>query len=114
MRHAWIALASFALFGCSSGNMGTTGPDVDSAGGPQDLTGAIGDLSTVAGYPAGPYGTAVGAVVSNFAFKGWFTPEATSGLATDAANGAMYADVSFDDARRSGKKYALVMFAGFL
>ena len=66
------------------------------------------------GYPAGPYGTNVGDVLRNHTFKGWFTPNATSGLATDAANGAVYADVPFDDARKSGKSHMLVMFAGFL
>lgn len=105
MRHAHLALA-FALAACSAG-------DGNMTGGNNDLTGTVVDQAGPGGYPAGPYGTAVGDTLRDFGFKGWFTPEATSGLANDTANGAMYADVRFDDARKSGKKIALVMFAGF-
>jgi hypothetical protein len=61
------------------------------------------------GYPAPPYGPNVGDVVPNAMFQGYFSPKMTSGLATAQSFGP----VSFDDARKSGAKYMLVMFAGF-
>jgi hypothetical protein len=42
-------------------------------------------------------------------FQGYFAPKMTSGV----ASAQPFGPVSFDDARKSGAKYMLVMFAGF-
>lgn len=56
------------------------------------------------GYPAGPYGSAVGDVLPNFTFQGYFSPESTSGLSSSQPFGV----VTFDQLRTSGKKYAFI------
>ncbi len=61
--------------------------------------------STPDGYPAGPYGADVGEVIPNLLWLG-FANEDTSRL----ASAAPYAAYSLDDARRSGKRYALLHF----
>jgi hypothetical protein len=73
---------------------------------PADLASA--DLN-FGSYPAGPYGGAVGAVVPNFSFKGYFNPKKVMGLASEAPFG----DVTLDMVRTSGAKMALIELAGF-
>ncbi len=111
----WPLILSAALAGCgAAGDASTDGP----GDAPPDLTLAV-DLAPAPdltprgtlpnGYPGPPYGAAVGDVVQNFSFKGYFAPDVTTGL----ASAQTYGDVSFNDARMSGKKFMLVMFAGF-
>ena len=61
------------------------------------------------GYPPGPYGFTAGAVIPDFVFHGYFAPNQTSGLSTSQPFG----DVSLDQARTSGHRYMMIMFAGF-
>jgi hypothetical protein len=91
-------------------------PDLAMPAAPPDLlmmTAAPPDLAGTPnpppGYPAGPYGNQVGSVVPNFAFPGYFAGTMTTGL----ASAQTYGTVSFDQARTSGAKLMLTMFAGF-
>ena len=60
-------------------------------------------------YPPGPYGSDVGSTAPNLKFQGYFSPRRIQGLATADP----YGEVSFDQLRTSGAKYALIVLAGF-
>src|SRR5437870_10713678 len=96
-----IALILAGAVGCGSG--APAGSDLAAASLP-DLASAP-DLTTAptAGYPPGPYGNAVGSVVPNFTFQGYYSLM-TSGLSSSQPYGA----VTFDRIRTSGKKYLLL------
>ena len=96
-------------------------PDLAVAASPPDLARAQGggadlaqtpaaDLAMPAmGYPPGPYGGAVGDVVPDFTFQGYWSPTKTMGLATSQPYGAL----TFDMARTSGARYGMIFLAGF-
>jgi hypothetical protein len=67
------------------------------------------DLAAAPGYPPGPYGTAVGNVVPNFTFQGYWAPGQVTGL----ASAEPISTVTFDRIRTSGKRYALIELAAF-
>src|SRR5688500_2960768 len=87
----------------SGGSDAATPPAVDDAG-----TGGDGADAAVApsAYPSGPYGVAVGAVIANLSWVGYVSPAADA-IATTKPYGAY----SLDDARRSGKRYAMINLA---
>lgn len=63
-----------------------------------------------AGYPAGPYGTAVGDTIADLALEGHVRFGETTGL----ASATPYAPTSFADLRaRSPQKWAIVHVSGF-
>ena len=53
-------------------------------------------------YPSGPYGKAAGDVIANFTWQGYVTEG--DAIATTKA----YGSYSLDDARKSGRKYAMI------
>jgi hypothetical protein len=59
---------------------------------------------TAPGYPAGPFGPQIGDTIPNFTFAGYYRPNKSSGIATEATFGQL----SFDQIRQSGAKYALI------
>ncbi len=61
--------------------------------------------STPEGYPEGPYGADVGETIPNLVWRGYASLDG-AGLASEET----YGDWSLDDARRSGKRYALLHF----
>ncbi len=74
---ASIAAAACFALGCSSSPLpgepgGTSTPSGSSDGDPPALAGPT---STLASYPAGPYGTVRGATIANFSFLGWRHPD---------------------------------------
>ncbi|MBL8685362.1 MAG: hypothetical protein JNK05_39650 [Myxococcales bacterium] len=114
------ALVAVALSACAP-SMGTPAPE-DAAN--TDVARAMdvglgGDSSTVAdaamedaaagGYPAGPYGNAVGATMANLALEG-FVNDSRSELST-RGNFGRY---SLAELRAGGARYALVHTSGFL
>lgn len=70
------------------------------------VTGSSG-TTTPDGYPPAPYGADVGETLPNLAWLGFVSDGADSGR---LANAAPYTSYSLDDARRSGKRFALVHF----
>jgi len=76
-------------------------------GGTIEDTDAVTGSGTTApdGYPAGPYGADVGETLPNLEWMG-FRGESPGGL----ASASPYEAYSLDDARRSGKAYALLHF----
>lgn len=68
------------------------------------VTGTSG-TSTPDDYPVGPYGADVGEILPNLLWTG-FPNDDTGRL----ANAAPYTSYSLDEARRSGKPYALLHF----
>jgi hypothetical protein len=67
---------------------------------------AAGDGATADGYPSGPYGKTQGAVIPNMTWSG-YVDDAADAVATTKP----YVTYSLDDARRSGKEYAIVILA---
>jgi hypothetical protein len=113
MTSTWrVLICATALAGCSaSGNSSTD----DASGNLPDFANAADfsappDIATVNGYPAPPYGPNVGDVVPDFTFQGYFSPTATTGL----ASAQTFGPVVFDQVRKTpGAKYMLFWFAGF-
>jgi hypothetical protein len=94
-----VAALGMLTMACSAG-----GPDAT----PPDLAPPPPDLTYV--YPAGPYGGNLGDTQPDFTFQGYFSPDATNGLATAKPFGT----VTFDMLQQvPGKRYAMVMLAGF-
>jgi hypothetical protein len=60
----------------------------------------------VGAYPSGPYGTTVGAVIANMTWTG-YVDDAADALATTKT----YGTYSLDDARKSGRRYAMINLA---
>src|SRR5258706_7244802 len=87
---------------------GVAGCDSCAGPAPRDLAPPPPDLSPPP-YPAGPYGNAVGDTLPNFAFDGYWSPTATSGL----ASAQPYGQITFDQIRNSGAKFALIHLAAF-
>jgi len=101
MRGAAVILALFvcaAAGAISCGDDGGTIEDTDA------VTGTSG-TSTPDGYPAGPYGADVGETIPNLLWLGF--PNDDAGR---LASAAPYTSYSLDNARRSGKRYALLHF----
>ena len=93
----------------SGGDNDSTAPAADSGNGGGDDAGGGTDAATGIGpYPAGPYGNAVGDVIANFTWAG-YADDAADAIATTKTFGTY----SLDDARHSGKKYALINLAEF-
>lgn len=92
------AFASLALGAASCAGDGGTIEDTDA------VTGATG-TSTPDGYPEGPYGADVGEIVPNLSWMGFADVETGR-----PATASTYAAYSLDDARRSGKRWALLHF----
>ena len=107
------ALAFLGLLAACGSDGGTDGP----VSTPDLAINPLADLATPPdlawprppGYPAPPYGFAAGAVVPDLVFHGYWSPTLTTGLATSQPFG----DVSLDQARTSGHRYMMIMFAGF-
>lgn len=70
---------------------------------------AVADASAPDGYPAGPYGREVGAVIAPFSLAG-FVNEAQSAVSTEGAFGPY----SLAQLQGSGRAIALVHTSGFL
>lgn len=100
---ATVALLAAAC-GAGGGKIVEAPPDL--AVQPPDL--AVFDMKAP-DYPAGPFGGDEGKIMPNFTFQGYFNPEATGGLAKTRP----YGEVTFDDLRKTGKKYALVQLSAF-
>lgn len=67
------------------------------------------DTAAPSSYPSGPYGTAVGAVVTDLELVG-YVRDATTGLATESTYGA----AKLSDIRaRATVKYAVIHVSGF-
>ena len=100
LRRLVLASALLAVTTASAacGDGGGTVEDTDA------VTGTTGS-STPEGYPEGPYGADVGETIPNLVWRGYASLDGT-GLASEEP----YADWSLDDARRSGKRYALLHF----
>jgi hypothetical protein len=110
-------LAAAAALGCSSGDaqmmVGSDGgpggnPDLLTAGGdgpPQAPT----DLAMSAGYPAGPYGAAIGDTFPPLTWQGY-----RDDLADAVATTKTYGTYSSDDIRLSGRRYAMIHTADFI
>lgn len=60
-------------------------------------------------YPVGSFGGEVNKLIPNLTFQGYWNPTATTGLATETPFG----EVTFEMARKSGAKYALVQLGAF-
>jgi hypothetical protein len=101
-RRALGVVSVLAAVGCGGG-AAVEQPDLmvepDLAQLPPDL----------AGYPAGPYSGEVDGIPENFTLQGFFSPTRTTGL----ASAEPFGDLTFDQVRRSGARYALVFTAGF-
>jgi hypothetical protein len=78
----WLALLSCAVLavGCASTPLdepvvddGTASPPTEPAPG-APLGAADGDFRTIPPYPAGPYGSALGAIIADHTFLGWRDP----------------------------------------
>ena len=87
---AMVLLSAISAASCG-GDGGGTIEETDA------VTGTSG-TSTPDGYPPGPYGADVGETIPNLAWLGF------------QGQGAPYESYALDDARRSGKRYALVHF----
>lgn len=138
MRRDYLGLAFVFAAGCGgavdAGDLGyATGNDLSTAGksgdmaigggGALDLAGAASDLAgspsdlamaskhdmaMLADYPPGPYGADVGSTFPPLLWEGY--PD----LAGDAiANTKPYGPYLMDDARRSGRAYAMVHVSDF-
>jgi hypothetical protein len=132
MRFGWVLFAGLlTTWACSSGsipgspdsgNAGDTGVVSDGADHAKDSashgkdsapvdTGAKPDVAMKvdAGfgpYPAGPYGVTVGSVIADMMWIG-YVDDAANAVATTKP----YVPYSLDDARRSGKHYAMINLA---
>ncbi len=109
-----VLICATALAGCSASGDAT--PADDGSGNlPQDFASAAdlappADFATVNGYPAPPYGPNVGDVIPDFTFQGYFSPTATTGL----ASAQTFGPIAFDQVRKTpNAKYMLFWFAGF-
>jgi hypothetical protein len=119
------ALALLLLAACSSPAEPSTEPadggadvalsdatgDTGAAGDTGSTDGGAGDVPfDTAGYPAGPYGTAVGDTLANLQLEGYVRFGDTTGLAKDVP----YGPTSFADLRaRSPQKWAILHVSGF-
>ena len=93
----WLAFAiGLATAACSTD--GGTIEETDA------VTGTSG-TSTPDGYPQGPYGADVGETVPNLVWEGFVNEDGSR-----SASEGPYAAFTLDDARRSGRRYALVHF----
>ena len=66
-------------------------------------------VSEEAGYPGEPYGAQEGDRIPNFSFQGYRATTRTTGL----ASAEMFGEVTMDQLRQSGKRYALLQLAAF-
>lgn len=81
---------------------GVIAADLSGGGSPSDLSGMSG------GYPAGPYGNTVGAIIPPLVWEGYVDP-----AADQIATNEPYGNYSMDDLRQSGKPYAIVHVSDF-
>jgi len=110
-----LTLFALTAFGCTAAP--ATAPD-DLLGGPladllgggsSDLAGGGGgDLSGIGAYPGGPYGNKVGDTFPNLQWEGY-----VASAGDVLVNTLPYGNYSMDDARRSGKAYAMVHDSAF-
>jgi hypothetical protein len=114
MRGIWL-LGLMASVACSSGGTTPTDGGADDSASSSDTslsqdapTDSSSDATTDAasGYPTGPYGTKVGSVIANMTWIG-YVDDAADALATTKP----YVTYSLDDARKSGKHYAMLNLA---
>ena len=108
---AWSAVASItaplALATCALALAVSCG---DGGGTVEDTDAVTGSGTTAPdGYPAGPYGADVGEILPNLEWSGFVSddPGQASGR---LASAAPYGSYSLDEARRSGKRFALLHF----
>ena len=102
-----LALASLSMvvvMACSNSDPAVAGPDLSPE--PPDLS--LVDFKAP-DYPSGPFGGDVNKIMPNFTFQGYWSPTSTAALATTQPFG----EVTFEMARKSGAKYALVQLAAF-
>ena len=94
--------------GSSSGSSGAgSGSSSGSSGSSGGGSGGGGDGGVVTTpYPSGPYGVAVGDVIQNMQWIGYEDDQANAIATTEP-----YAAYSLDDARKSGKHYAMINLA---
>jgi len=95
--------------GAAPKDSGITPPSSDASSG--DDSGAVADAGTDSGpssgaYPSGPYGVHVGDVIANMSWMG-YVDDAADAIATTKP----YVPYSLDDARKSGRKYAMLNLA---
>jgi hypothetical protein len=96
-----LALTVWWVVGCSAPSMMQMGTDMAQQQ-PGDMT------MTAAGYPAGPYGNAIGETFPPLKWEGYV---ATTGAVI--VNTLPYQNYTMDDARMSGKRYAMVHVSAF-
>ena len=123
MRATWMTGLTTMLLACSSadttsgtddgggnGNDSGGGPDAASLsdGGGKDVfvPGDAGADADLGAYPTGPYGTTVGTVIANMTWIG-YVDDAADAIGTTKP----YIAYSLDDARKSGKHYAMINLA---
>src|SRR5262245_44879128 len=92
-----LAVALFCVVGCTAPSMMPMSMDLAGQQAPPDMT------MMAAGYPPGPYGNAVGDTFPPLKWEGYV---ATTGAVI--VNTLPYQNYSIDDARQSGKRYAMV------
>ncbi|HEY8091054.1 MAG TPA: hypothetical protein VIF09_24495 [Polyangiaceae bacterium] len=102
--------------GSSGGTTGSSGGGASSSGGASSgsasssgggsSSGSSGGDAGFGAYPAGPYGTAVGDTIQDMKWIG-YVDDAASAVATTLP----YVSYSLDDARKSGKHYAMINLA---
>jgi hypothetical protein len=99
MKNALLVIA-WCVLGCNAPSMQMMTGDM--AGQQPDMT------MTTAGYPPGPYGNAIGDTFPPLKWEGYV---ATTGSVI--VNTLPFQDYAMDDARQSGKLYAMVHVSAF-
>ena len=118
-RLAMAALALAAASGCTPGTGPAVADDLSMEPVPPDMTVLPPDLSGSDlkdhDYPAGPYAQSgnpnVGDVLPDFTFQGYWSPTATTGLAS--GNGAQFGEITMGMLHDSGAKYAILNLSAF-
>lgn len=86
----------------------TTDTAVSDGVGTDTATGDVGTDATLGPYPSGPYGKNAGDVIANLHWQGYANDAADAVVSTKP-----YGAYSMDDARRSGRRYALLHVSEF-
>jgi hypothetical protein len=92
--------------GGTSSSGGSSSGSASSSGGASSSGSSGGDAGGFGAYPAGPYGAAVGDIIPNMQWIGYVDDDASA-----VATTLPYVSYSLDDARKSGKHYAMINLA---